>query len=239
MNEPGKDRFPRGAIVVVVVGILATLLVAWISDEDLVSSKPLPWLESHPEAIPSAGPAKLGESGSMTLTSSGIDSTGLNSAGYRLFQVGGELTLDFGDESPAGATVTCSVDTEAPTVNARTPGRPAGFPGPVEDLSEAAWPGDVIVDYSEQGSPYSTVTLPTDYMGYGGQPGIEVEWGEWRHGSQSWIWHLPADLEGNRARLRFVSLWRTFEVPGAEIACSTELASGADAELATGGSLPD
>lgn len=222
----------------VVIGLLATALVAWISDEDLIASKPLPWHESLAEAIPPADPVRYGDGGSLELLSSGIDVTAPNSAGYRLFQVGGEVRFDPGRDGSAAATITCRADTEPPTVNARTPNRPAGFPGPIEDLEDAPWPGDVVIDFSAQGSPYSTVTLPTAYMGYGGVPGIEVEWGDWEAGSQSWIWRLPAGRAEPAVRLRFVSLWRTYGVPAVELSCEARGAGGAKARVATGGRLP-
>ena len=240
VSEPGSDRFPRGAIAVVLIGLLATALVAWISDEDLISSKPLPWLESHEDVIEPDGPVAFGDGGSLMLTSSGIDVTGTNSAGYRLFQVGGEVSFDPGPDRREQATITCRADTQPPTVNARTPRRPAGFPGPIENLDDAPWPGDVIIDYSDQGSPYSTVTLPTAYMGYGGTPGIEVNWGDWEAGSQTWIWTLPAERADPKARLRFVSLWRTYDVPEVELKCRAEIeAGGPRARVSTGGRLPD
>ena len=77
----------------------------------------------------------------------------------------------------------------------------------------------MVIDYSDQGSPFSTVTLPTAYMGYGGEPGISVEWGPWEAGTQTWIWRLAADRPRPDARLRFVSLWRTYETPGIELSC--------------------
>lgn len=237
MTDPGPDRYPRGAIAVVIIGLLATALVAWVSDEDLISSKPLPWLESRPEVVPDVGPARYGADGSIRLSSSGIDASGPNSAGYRLFQVGGEFEFDPG-ESEGEVTITCRAETDPPTVNARTPNRPAGFPGPIENLDEAPWPGDVIVDFSDQGSPFSTVTLPTAYGGYGGQPGIGVEWGGWEPGTQTWIWHLAADRERPGARLRFVSLWRTFATPAIRMSCEAEGEDGSRAALATEGSLP-
>ena len=239
MSAAGKDRFPRGAIIVALIGLAATAMVAWISDENLISSKPLPWLESHPDAVQTSEPVAFGNGGSLALTSTGIDVTGKNSAGYRLFQVGGELQVDPGRGDDGSMVATCRAETEPPTVNARTPSRPAGFPGPTENLDESAWPGDVIIDYSEQGSPYSTVTLPTAYMGYGGDPGVEVEWGDWEAGTQTWIWRLPADRPNAGARLRFVSLWRTYETPAIRLSCEVETDDGARARVAGGGRLSE
>ncbi len=235
MKASGNDRFPRGAILVVVLGILATVAVAWVSDEDLVSSKALPWAESQKSAIPAAEPAEFGQGGRLELSSSGIDVSAPNTAEYRLFQVGGEVIVDPGSAT-GEIVVSCTATAPSPTVNARTPNRPAGFPGPIENLDDAPWPGDVTVDFSAQGSPYSTVTLPTAYMGYGGQPGIEVEWGDWEAGSQNWVWTLPADRESNDARLRFVSLWRTFKEPAIEMVCEATVA-GDTARVGTGGRL--
>lgn len=235
MTDSGSDRFPRGALVVVAIGLLVTVAVAWASNEDLISSKPLPWAEHHEQAIPPAGPEPFGRGGSLSLSSTGIDVTEPNTAGYRLFQVGAEVVLDPG-RAQEEVSVSCTARSEPPTVNGRTPNRPAAYPGPIEDLSEAPWPGDVIIDYSAQSSPYSTVTLPTAYMGYGTDEGVEVEWGDWEAGSQNWVWNLPADFDDQPARLRFVSLWRTFSAPAIELSC--EAGSGATlSRVATEGRL--
>ncbi|HZK16001.1 MAG TPA: hypothetical protein VFC52_05390 [Solirubrobacterales bacterium] len=237
MKPAADDRFPRGAILVVALGLLVTVAVAWASDENLVSSKALPWAISEPGALPGTGPVALGSDGSLRLSSSGIDSTEPNSEGARLFQVGGEIIV----RPPAGSRLTrvsCRADTDPPTVNARTPNRPAAYPGPTGELHEAPWPGDVPINHSEQGSPYSTVTLPIAYQGYGGEPGIEVDWGDWQTGSQEWIWTLTPEREraDAPARLRFVSLWRTIERPAITIRCRAE-SGGARAAASIAGNL--
>src|SRR3954453_16098685 len=82
----GPDRPPRGALIVVAVGLIATVAAAALANENLSGdAAQLEWVQLRevPDSKPAAVP---GGGGGMRLTDAGLRATGVNVSGYLLFR---------------------------------------------------------------------------------------------------------------------------------------------------------
>ena len=101
MTEPAKDpRPPRGALIVIAVGLLACVAAALLTtDKGSGEAANLEWVQTAP--IPDSKPAQVpGGSQSMQLTGGDIRATGTNVSGYSLYQVASTLRIEAG--APVG-----------------------------------------------------------------------------------------------------------------------------------------
>src|SRR3954447_2993000 len=100
MAESKDSRPPRGALIVVAVGLIATLAAAALANENLSGdAAQLEWaqLREVPDSKPAAIPGGRGE---MRITDAGLRATGTNVSGYSLFRSAAVLRIDAG--APVG-----------------------------------------------------------------------------------------------------------------------------------------
>ncbi len=108
MSAPSQDsRPPRGALIVIAVGLFACVAAALLStDEAGGEAADLEWVQKVPMA--DSRPEPLPGGSSMQLVGGSIRSTGLNVSGYSLFRVSSRLRIDAG--APIGVgRILCSV----------------------------------------------------------------------------------------------------------------------------------
>ncbi len=223
-NE-SKIRPPRGALIVIAVGLLATVAAALLSNENLAgSSTTLEWVEETP--LPDSRKATIPGGGEMQLTEAGIRVTEPNVSEYTLYRTSALLTISAGS-AIGHARLRCTIQVPKRTIVAKTHNSRGSYPRSSEELFEQDTPETALVEFSSHSAELASLEM-SDVFGkrYTREKGIVVEWPPFRPGRQVWQYGLPAGRPEEDLTLPFASIWRTTSKPGAKIACTVENSAG-------------
>ncbi|HSS05486.1 MAG TPA: hypothetical protein VLK89_09940 [Solirubrobacterales bacterium] len=238
MSAGTDTRPPRGAIVVIAIGLLATLAAALLStDASTGSAAELFWEAKTP--LPDSKTAPIPGGGAMRISEAGIRTTETNISGYRLFRVTGKLTIDAGSAIGHGR-LRCATRVPGNAIVAHTPGSRASYPrsSSGENLIKQDVPEVVLVEFNSHGTDLAVLGLSDAFDTFTDQPGVVVSWSPYRKGVQEWQWGLPAGRPAKPLELGFASFWRSTGTPAARISCTAETGAG-KATVRTAGTLPD
>jgi hypothetical protein len=233
--DESKIRPPRGALIVIAVGLLATMMAALLANENLAGSvATLEWVEKAP--LPDSKKAAIPGGGEMQLTEGEIRATEPNIGEYTLFRSSALLTISRG-AAIGQARLRCSIRVSNRAIPAKTPKSRASYPRSSEELSEQETSETAAVEFSSHSTDLAAVEM-ADIIGkrYTRQKGVVVEWAPFRIGQQVWKYGLPAGRPKEDLTLPFASIWRTTSRPAADIACTVENSAGA-ATVSTAGKL--
>jgi hypothetical protein len=224
---PQDSRPPRGALIVVAVGLLACVVAAvaatgkgsgeaanleWVQTGTAADSKPVP--------VP-------GGSGQMQLTETTIRSTGTNVSGYSLFQVVTQLNVSKGALVGDGR-VLCAVTTSRGTEIAQSSGGlRATYPRSSE---EGIWgqevPETVLLDFSSHGYELAVLEIFGLPRRFTSVQGVKLEWPEYTVGTERLKYFLPQGKLKDDLELPFFTVWRATAVPAAKLACTLSTSAG-------------
>lgn len=235
MADESKIRPPRGALIVIAIGLLATVAAAVLANENLAGSvATLEWVEKTP--LPDSKKATIPGGGEMQLTEAGIRSTEQNIGEYSLFRTSALLTISRGAAIGHGR-LRCSIEVPKRTIVAKTHNSRASYPRSSEELFEQDTPETSLVEFSSHGTDLSSLEM-SDVFGsrYTREKGIVVEWAPFQIGQQVWKYGLPAGRPQEDLTLPFASIWRTTSKPAAKISCTVENSAG-KATVSTAGKL--
>ena len=237
MADEKQIRPPRGALIVIAVGLLATVAAALLSSSDAsVGAAALEWEIEKP--MPDSRSVQVpGGGGEVQLIEAGIRATGTNVSGYQLYRVAAVLAIEKG--APVGSgRVTCTIRVPKRTIVAHTPNNRGSYPRPSEeeDLVKQEVPPQVVVEFNAHGSDAAIVELGDAFDEFVAERGVTVSWAPFRIGQQGWQWGLPPGRPGKPLDLGFASIWRTTAKPAAHIACTLTTGAGS-ATVSTGGAL--
>ena len=240
---PPDSSIPRGALIVVAVGLLACLAAAVLAtDKSSGAAAQLEWVQKKPLPDSAAAPVP-GGGGEMRLTEAGIRATGVNTSGYSLYRVAAVLKIDAG--SPIGrAHVLCSMKAPARTEVAQTEGSRASYPRSSEELIKQGVTDVVLVEFNSLGTGLAVVEFGDAFEiadngeAFANERGIKLKWPTYQVGRERWKWFLPPGRPTETLELGFASIWRTTAIPAAKITC-TLTASGAEATVRTAGALSE
>ena len=237
-TAPQDTRPPRGALIVIAVGLVACLVAALASTgkgegeaanlEWVEASKPV---ESNPVPVP-------GGEGEMQLTEARIRATGTNVSGYSLYVASAKLNVAAG--SPIkDSKITCTVKAPRGTEITRSSG---GLRATYPRSSEAGIynqevPETVLMDFSSKSSELAVLEFPDRPPRFTSEKGVKVEWPEYKTGEER-IEYLIAGSPNQDLELPFFTIWRTTGVPAAQFACRLETKAG-EATVRTAAALPD
>ncbi len=234
MPDEKQNRPPRGALVVIAVGLLATLVAALLSTDKPLGAATLEWVEEA--RMPDPKPVEIPGGGRMTLSEGQIRSTEPNAGEYTLFRSSALLTVDAGSAVGHGR-LRCTMAVPKRTIIAKTQKSRASYPHSSEDLADQEVSETSLVEFSSHSTDLASVEIG-DVLGsrYTREPGIVVEWPPFRIGEQVWQLGLPAGRPREPLRLPFISIWRTTVNPAARVSCTIETAAGS-ATVGTAGTL--
>jgi len=227
VTEPSQDtRPPRGALIVIAIGLLACVAAALLTtDKGSGEAANLEWVQAGP--IADSKPVQVpGGGGSMQLTRGEISATGLNFSGYSLFRVDSTLRIDAG--APVGhGNILCSVEGRNGAEISRTAG---GLRATYPRSSEAGIysqevPETLLIDFSARGSELAVLegkVIPR----FTSEKGVKLEWPKYEEGTE----HLKYFIAGGKPKrdlvLPFYTVWKSTGVPGAAIACTVTTSAG-------------
>jgi hypothetical protein len=236
-DEPSADsNIPRGALVVVAIGLLACVVAAVAStDKSSGSSAEVEWVQE--KAMPDSRPVTVpGGKGKMQLVEAALRATGVNEGGYSLYRSSATLRIDAG--TPIGsARIRCAINVPKGTEVAQTPGSRASYPRSSDDLFHQEVPEVVLALFSSHGAELGVLEFGDLFeSGFSSERDVKVEWPEYKVGEEAWEWFLPPGKPKQDLVLPFASVWKTTKIPAASVAC--EITTGAGkASVATSGGL--
>lgn len=224
--NPEDDKPPRGALVVVAIGLIACVVAALATvGKGEGESAHLEWVQSARSGDSKTTPVPGGK-GEMQLVDSNIRATGTNVSGYSLFTAGSTLKISAG--SPiGGGRILCSVKAKKGTEIAQSAGGLRGtYPRSSEEgIYNQEVPETVLMDFSSHSSELATLEVLDRPPRFTTEKGVKVEWPEYQVGVE----HIKYFITGKPKQdleLPFFTIWRTTKVPAAAIACTVETSSG-------------
>ncbi len=234
MPDLTETRPPRGALIVIAIGLLATVMAALLSTDKPLGAATLEWAEES--RMPDSKAVAIPGGGQMQLSQGLIRATEPNAGDYTLFRSSALLTIDAGSAVGQGR-LSCTIAVPKQTIIAKTPKSRASYPRSSEDLAEQEIHDTSLVEFSSHSTDLASVEVG-DVLGsrYTREPGIVVEWPPFRIGRQVWQLGLPAGRPQEPLQLPFISIWRTTVTPAARISCTIETAAGS-ATVRTVGTL--
>lgn len=234
MPDLRKIPPPRGALIVIAVGLLATVAAALLSTDKLLGVATLEWVEEA--SLPDPKPVAIPGGGEMTLSNAAIRSTEPNAGDYTVFRSSALLTIGAGSAVGQGR-LRCAIAVPRQTIIAKTPKSRASYPRSSENLAEQEIHETSLIEFSSHSTDLASVEIG-DVLGsrYTHEPGIVVEWPPFRIGRQVWQLGLPPGRPREPLELPFISIWRTTVTPAAHVSCRIETAAGS-ATVHTAGSL--
>ena len=232
-----SNRPPRGALIVVAIGLIATVAAAALANENLSGeAAQLEWVQFEEMPDSKAVPIPGGE-GEMQLTNAGLRSTGTNVSGYSLFRSAAKLNVSAGAPI-GGARVKCSIRSPGSEV-AQTPDLRATYPRSSEkSVADQEVPEVVLVEFASHGTGLATVDVEDLDRPFATGPGIKVEWPTFHDGIERWKWYLPSGPPAEALELPFYVVWRATKAPAVEVECTLETSAGA-ATVATAGEMDE
>jgi len=237
MSEAPGNGIPRGALIVVAVGVLACVLAAVLATDSSSGSAPhLEWAEET--ALPAPGPEPVpGGDALIGLKQAEIKATGTNFSGYSLFRASALLRIEAG-APVGGGRVRCRVRSPRSFV-AQTPKSRASYPRSSEKLDKQDEPEVVLVEYSSHGAGLAVLDFEDIFRdGFAQIEGVKLEWPTYREGDERWEWFLPAGALEEELTLPFAVVWKTNAVPSARFSCALTVSAGT-ATVATAGALSE
>jgi hypothetical protein len=235
-EQPQDTSPPRGALIVIAVGLLACVAAALLTTgKGSGEAANLEWVQTAP--IPDSKPVQVpGGSQSMQLIAGAISATGTNVSGYTLFRVASTLRVEAG--APVGdGRILCAVKGGQRAEIAQTAG---GLRATYPRSSEAGIysqevPETILVDFSARGGELA-VLEGEDIARFTTEKGVKLEWPEYDPGTE----HLKYFIAGGRPKqdlaLPFYTVWKTTAIPSARIACTLTTSAG-EASVRTAGGL--
>jgi hypothetical protein len=224
--SPQDDRPPRGALIVVAIGLVACVVAALAATgKGSGEAANLEWVQSGTGADSRTAPAPGGK-GEMQLTDTNIRATGTNVSGYSLFTVGSTLNVSAG--SPiGGGRVLCTVRAPAGTEIAQSAGGLRGtYPRSSEEgIYNQEVPETVLMDFSSHSSELAVLEVLDRPQRFTTEQGVKLEWPAYEVGKE----HLKYFIAGKPKKdlqLPFFTIWKTTKVPAAGISCTLETSAG-------------
>ena len=224
--NPQDDKPPRGALIVIAVGLIACVVAALATvGKGEGESAHLEWVQLGTAQDSKTTPVPGGK-GTMQLVNTNIRATGTNVSGYSLFTAGSTLKVSAGAPI-GGARIVCSVKAGKGTEIAQSAGGLRGtYPRSSEEgIYNQEVPETVLMDFSSHSSELATLEVLDRPKRFTTEQGVKLEWPEYVVGTE----HLKYFIAGKPKQdleLPFFTIWRTTKVPAAGFACTLETNAG-------------
>lgn len=219
---------PRGAIVVVVVGLFVTLAAVALSRAPGASGTDVSYKSQID--VPDSATAPLGKGGNTQIVDGVLSKTERDETGrVRIFT----LEISLRAKAPTGLridSVRCQARLPRGVHVGQSEGRRAAFPRTLANSADDAIKDRVPVDFLIGGTEQAGVPLRNAFFKFvrGGDP--SVEWPNLREGQHTWLWKYPAPVARTRDNFALVMLAGGGQT--VSLACTPE-ASGTRATVRT------
>jgi hypothetical protein len=233
VEELKRERPPRGAIVIVAIGLVACVVAVLASTgKGEGEAAHLEWVKEA--KIADSDAVKVpGADQEMQLVKGKLRATGTNVSGYSLYQVA--QTLKIGAEAPLKKSrVICSMSVpEGVEIGHSSQGLRTLYPRSSEGIFSQEAPETLLVDFSSHSSELAVLEVGDYTSRFTTEKGVKLEWGEFEAGTE----HLKYFIAGkpkNDLELPFYAVWRATVAPKATTTCTLETAAGKSTVKTTG-----
>ena len=226
---------PRGALVVIAIGLIATFAAAALATDEVGgSSVEIEWVSRAP--IPDSPTAAIPGGGSMRLEDGGLRTTEENINGERVFRATSVLKIEAGS-AVGQARVRCRMSGGGGELG-RTVNSRGAFPRSSGEynLTKQEVPESIGIRLPIQGAEFASLEMGDAFSTFTDLPGVVVSWQPHRTYSQEWQWGLPKGRLQEPLALGFASFWRTSGQVSVEASCTLETGAGR-AAVKTAGEL--
>ncbi len=215
-------RIPRGAIAVVIVGLVASLGIFGLSKKSGGSSAELDWDVKEPIKTPVE--KQLGKRGSLRLARTSISAIAPNANGELIYRVSGVVTVDSGGRIPT--MVRCDITTTngGESMIARTPNLRAAWPRPSDNLQKQEVPETAVVKFHAVGAAVLGLPIRDVFRRYtdSGAP-TQAAWDGFHEKVQNWVWTMEEGTAPGAATLGYAVVFKTAEQPTGLIECKADV----------------
>lgn len=237
LEEMKRERPPRGAIVIVVIGLVACLVAVLASTGkgegeaahlEFVANAEVP--DSKTVAVP-------GGTQTMQLVDGLIRATGSNISGRNIFQVASVLEFEAG--APISQShIICSINAaKGAEIGQSSGGLRMLYPRSSENgIFTQPVPEAVLVDFSSHSSELAVLEIEGLPKSFTTEKGVKVEWPEFEEGTEHLDYFIAGGKPKANLRLSFNSIWRSTAVPAATTSCTIKTDAG-KATVETKGAL--
>jgi hypothetical protein len=235
MDRLTESRPPRGALVVIAIGLIATFAAAALAtDESGGSSVEIEWVARA--EIPGSPTAAIPGGGSMRLEQGVLRASEDNIEGERIFRASSVLSIAAGS-AVGQARVRCRMSGGGAELG-RTVNSRGAFPRSSGEynLTKQEVPESVGIRLPIQGAEFASLEMRDAFATFTDLPGVVVSWQPHRTYSQEWQWGLPKGRLQKPLALGFAGFWRTSGRVSAQISCTLETDAGR-ATVRTAGAL--
>jgi hypothetical protein len=219
---------PRGAVIVVAVGLLVTVLAVGLTRNPGQAGATVDYQTQT--KFPQSKTVKFGQAGNTQIVDGLISTTDANEVGDRLFTIETSLRANAGPGAKV-AQVSCQLKLPRGILMGQSEGRRAAFPRPLADTADDAIKEGVSVDFTNGSDEQAGIALRNVFFKYviGGNP--SVGWPNLAAGQHTWLWRYPKPVAKTRANFAAVVTGRGgATVP---IACTPEAKGGSGTVRAT------
>jgi hypothetical protein len=235
---PEQNRIPRGALIVVAVGLIASLAAAVLATgKGSGDAANLEWVKSGPIADSKTVDVPGGK-GTMELFDGEIRATGTNVSGYALYRVSSNLRISAG--APVGdGRILCETKGGPRSEVAQTSGGLRGtYPRSSESgIYSQAVPEVLLIDFSARGNELALVDAEDlGIRRFTTEKGIKLEWPEYKEGTERLKYFIAGGKPKRDLVLPFYTVWKTTAIPAAKISCALTTSAG-EATVTTAGGL--
>lgn len=234
MSDPDKNqpsgRIPRGAIAVVIFGLVVSLGIYVLGLRTGGSSAEQSWVTIEPIAVPEA--KAVGSGGSLGLARTTLSALAPNASGDLVFRVAGVVQIDSGRPgTPTSVRCDITSTTGGDTFIARTVRKRAAWPRPSDELQAQEVPELSIAKLPYRGADIQELPIRDAFRRYtdSDAPTL-VDWDFRDEDTQTWIWTMARGTGSGTATLGYAVIFRTQERPSATIDCGTRVGD-ADARI--------
>lgn len=214
---------PRGAVAVVIVGLIASLGIYAIELRTSGSSSERDWQSIEPVSTP---PAKaIGDGGSFGLARTTLSALPQNASGDLIFRVAGVVQVDSG-RGKAPTSVRCDVSSTTPgdTFIARTTSKRSAWPRPSDDLERQEVPELSVAKFSFHGADVQELPIRDAFRRYTDSTAPTlVDWDFSDEATQTWIWTMAEGTGTGTATLGYDVIFRAQDRPAALIDCAARV----------------
>ncbi|HEX3609651.1 MAG TPA: hypothetical protein VHU14_08310 [Solirubrobacterales bacterium] len=225
MDDEREIRPPRGALIVIAIGLLACIAAALLAtDQASGEAADLEWVQKV--SMADSRPAPLPGGNAMQLIGGSIQTTGVNVSGYSLFRVSSRLRIDAGTPV-GGGRVLCSVSGAGQAEIAQSAGGlRATYPRSTTGLFNQEVSETILLDFSSHGTELAVLELDGLPPHFSTEKGVKLEWAQYQPGVEHLEYFLPAGKPKQELLLPFDTVWRTTSAPGAKVACTLTTSAG-------------
>jgi len=193
LANPQDDKPPRGALIVVAIGLVACVVAALATvGKGEGESAHLEWVQLGTAQDSKTTPVPGGK-GTMQLLDTNIRATGTNVSGYSLYIVSTIFNVSAGAPI-ADSSVLCAIKAPKETEVAQSGGDlRATYPRSSESgIYSQEVPETVLMDFSSHGGELASLEVPDRPQRFTTEKGVKVEWPSFKIGEERMSTSSPA-----------------------------------------------